>query len=137
MKPLYLDFSDPAGAEMTAAGESIRARQGDDAAEAFGARLGDALSSATVRLAAEVAENENGKPFDPIDEAASVHFSRPTYRLRIETAKRRAKRYSTGLWYAYYTLKDVAGTGKPDTLYVYALRHSASLPIGEGGDAGE
>ena len=133
IKPLYLDFSAPALAELSGAVEFARALRGENEdAEHFAARVAEVFRDAATRLAEEVAENETGKPFDPVDEAASVHFSRPTYRLRIETAKRRAKRSTAGFWYAYYTLKDVAETGKPDTLYVYAIRHSGALPIGQG-----
>lgn len=135
--PLYFDFSDPAEAEMTAAGKGIRARLGDEAAETFGVNLAAAFTKETARLAEEIAENVTGKPFDPVDPDASAHFSQSVYRLRIETARRRARRNSAGLWYAYYVLLNVAGQGKPDTMKLLALRHSAARPIGAEGEESE
>jgi len=130
-EPLKLDLSKPALAELSAAVEFVRVSGGD--AERFAARVTEAFRSEAARLAGEVEGNENGKPFDQPDGAASIRYAKPVYRLRVETAARRARRSNTGLWYAYYALLDVSGRGKPDTMQVITIRHSARRPIGEDG----
>ena len=84
------------------------------------------LAKERERLAGEIASNVTGKPFDPVDPDASEYWSRPVYRLRIETVARRRRNSSAGLWYVYYALLDVQKTGVPDTMMVLSMRHSAS-----------
>ncbi len=134
---LFFDFSRPAQAELSAAGEYVRHDRGDGAAEMFGERVAEVLAKATARVAEEIVDNETGKPFDKIDEAASVHWAQPVYRLSIETATKRRRGSSAGLWYVYYALQDVNGIGKPHTLYILAFRHSAARPTGTDGGTGE
>lgn len=131
---LYLDLSRPALAEVSAAVEYVRASGGD--AERFAVRVSESLQEAAASLAEEVANNENGKPFDQPDAVASVHYSQPVYRLRVETSVRRKRGSSAGLWFAYYSLRDKSASGKPDTMHVHAFRHSAAQPFDESG-AGE
>ncbi|MBC8140182.1 MAG: hypothetical protein H7Y38_01935 [Armatimonadetes bacterium] len=135
--PLFLDFLQPAEAELSAAGEYVRYDKGDDAAEMFGERVEQALAEAATQIAKEIADNETGKPFDAPDEAASIKWAQPMYRLRVETATKRKRGSSAGLWYAYYSLRDNSDTGKPDTLRIHAFRHSAARPIGTDGGASE
>ena len=131
---LYLDFTEPALIELSAAGESVRSYQGDEAAERFSRIVSEEIADLLERLAEEIAESVTGKPFDPLNAAASVYWSQPVYRLVIETSARRARRSGAGRWHAYYALQDVAGQGKPDTVKMLAIRHSASLPIGQNDD---
>jgi len=135
MNTLYLDFSEPAGAEVSAAIEYIRASGGD--AERFTERVAQVLEDAAARLTEEVAANENGKPWQRAHEGASIHYSQPVYRLDIETATKRRRGNAAGLWFAYYSLRDSGDMGKPDTMYVHAFRHSAGRPIGDDGDTSE
>ncbi len=138
--------SDPAGsaslryeltavalAEMSATGEDVRVNQGDEVAEQFSVLVSEAIVREAERLAAEITANRNGKPFQPMDEAASVYWSQPVYRPRIETAQKRKRNTATGLWYLYYALQNSGDTEKPDTMQILALRHSASRPIGSDG----
>ncbi len=135
MTPLYLDLSKPALAEVSAAMEYVRATGGD--AEAFAARVAQLFREAAASLAEEVADNDTGKPFDQPDAAASIRYSQPVYRLRIETATKRKRGSSAGLWFAYYALRAKSATDKPDTLYIHAFRHSAGRPFNADGDTGQ
>jgi len=128
--PLRYELTAVALAEMSAAGESVRAYSGDEVAELFSVRVSEAIVQEAERLGGEIAANITGKPFQTMDEEASVHWSQPVYRLRIETVRGRKRNTATGLWYLYYGLQDTKNTGKPDTMQVLALRHSASRPIG-------
>ncbi len=94
--PLYLDLSKPALAEVSAAVEYVRASSDD--AERFVARVAEAFTEAAAWLARKVADNESGKPFGQPDEAASIRYSQPVYRLRVETAARRGRSSPAGLW---------------------------------------
>ena len=82
-------------------------------------------------------DSGDGKPWQRTHEGASIRYSQPVYRLDVETATKRKRSNSTGLWFAYYSLLDRTGIGKPDTMYIYAFRHSASRPIGDDGDIGD
>jgi len=128
--PLFLDTTPDAQAEVSAAIEYARITGGgDEAAVRFAQKVADAFLRATLQLADEIADNETGKPFDTPDEAASIRWGQPVYRLRVETAMKRRRGSSAGLWYAYYSLRDTMGTGKPDTLRIHAFRHSTARPI--------
>jgi hypothetical protein len=72
---------------------------------------------------------EVGQPFDAPNAEASAYWSQPMYRLKVETAKKRARGSSRGLWYVFYALRDNDGDGRVDTLRVYAIRHSAARPL--------
>jgi hypothetical protein len=124
-----LDFTRPAQAELSAAGEYVRSRHGDDAAEQFGRRVEEIIAQTAERLAKEIASDEFSKPFQSPDESASVRWAQPVYRLSVETSPRRRRGSSAGLWYLYYALHDKANTGKPDTMLMYAFRHSAASPM--------
>lgn len=136
MMALYLDLIDIAGAEISAALEYTRNAFGDNAAETFAERVAQAFAQEVERLAEEITANTTGKAWQPIDEAASVKWSQPVYKLRVETGARRRRGSSTGLWYAYYTLVDASDAGAPDTMQVLAFRHSAARPIGTDSDTG-
>ena len=137
MKPLFLDFTDPAEAEMSEAIEFVRFSGGNGVAERFAERVAEVFAKEVERLAEEITANQTGKPFDLPDEAASIRYAKPVYRLRIETATNRRRGSSTGLWYAYFALLDAQHTGKPDTMQIVTFRHSAGRPIGTDGDVGE
>ena len=132
---LRLDFARAAQAEVSAAIEYARSNGSD--AERFADRVAQVLTEATARLAEEAAANENGKPWQRAHEGASIHYSQPVYRLDVETATKRRRGNAAGLWFAYYSLRDSGDTGKPNTMYIHAFRHSAGRPIGDDGDAGE
>ncbi|MBC8141621.1 MAG: hypothetical protein H7Y38_09305 [Armatimonadetes bacterium] len=134
-EPLNLDFARAAQAEVSAAIEYVRANGGD--AERFADRVSEVLKEATARLAEEVADSDDGKPWQRTHAGASITYSQPVYRLDVETATKRKRGNSAGLWFAYYSLRDIAGGGKPDTMYIHAFRHSAGRPIGDDGDTGE
>lgn len=144
--PLYLDFARAAQAELSGAIEYVRVSGGD--AERFADRIAQALQEAAARFAQEVAGSADGKPWQPVHEAASIRYAQPVYRLDVETATKRKRGNSAGLWFAYYSLIDRAAAGKPDTMYVHAFRHSAGRPItsfaadgdrsvGDDGDTGD
>ena len=99
MNPLQLDLSESALAELSAAGEYVRFSQGDAAAERFSERVSEAFGAATTRLAREISQNITGKPFDPVDPVASARWAQPVYRMRVETADKRARYSSARLWY--------------------------------------
>lgn len=103
-----MDLTEPAQAEITEAGENMRYYQSEEVAEEFGYRVAEAFRDEATRLAEEIEQNETSKLFDTPDEAASIVWAKPVYRLRIETAKRRGRGKSTGLWYAYYALRHSA-----------------------------
>ncbi|MBC8138656.1 MAG: hypothetical protein H8F28_22480 [Fibrella sp.] len=48
----------------------------------------------------------------------------------METAKKRARGSSRGLWCVFYALRDDDGDCQVDTLRVCAIRHSAARPLG-------
>lgn len=70
-----------------------------------------------------------------VDEAASLHFSRPVYRERFETTAQRSRRSASGVWFLYYLLIDGDGDGQPETLRVVAVRHAAARPFSVEDDA--
>ncbi len=132
--PLFIDFARSTQAELSAAGEYVRSKNGDDAAELFGERVAQAFQGAASSLAQEIAASDHGKPFGTPDPVASVRWAQPVYRLRVETAAKRRRGSSAGLWYAYYALHDKGGAGKPDTLHVFSFVHSATEPMGTDAD---
>lgn len=69
---LFLDFTPNAQGELSAALESTRAYQGDEAAETFAKKVSDLFAGELEKLAEEVNANPNGKPFDNPDGAASI-----------------------------------------------------------------
>lgn len=98
-----------------------------DLSEHFEACLDAALEKACVRVAGEITESR--QPFDAPNAEASAYWAQPMYRLKVETAKKRARGSSRGLWYVFYALRDDDGDGQVDTLRVYAIRHSAARPL--------
>ena len=125
--PLYLDLSGDGEAELDAAMTYLTDTQGIDYAVRFTGEVGLVTRETCERVAAEIAEY--GKVFDRTDEGASLRFAAPVYRVDVLVGKSRARRSSAGLWYVFYTLVDRAGIGRPDTMYVVAVRHSASRPF--------
>ncbi len=84
MTNLFLDFSKPAGAEVSEAIEHVHANGGD--AERFADRVAEVFAEATARIAQEVADSTDGKPWQRTHEGASVRYAQPVYRLDVETA---------------------------------------------------
>ena len=102
----------------------LTATQGMDYAVRFTGEVGLVTRKTCERVAAEIAES--GRVFDRTDEGASLRFAAPVYRVDVLVGKSRARRSSAGLWYVFYTLVDRAGIGRPDTMFVVAVRHSAA-----------
>ncbi|MBC7806921.1 MAG: hypothetical protein H7145_12310 [Akkermansiaceae bacterium] len=98
-----------------------------DAAERFKQRLDEPVNAARVRIAHEILEE--GKPLDSPDEAASYALTQTVYRLGVETARKRARRSSAGLWFVFYALRDTNGDGVIDTFRVLRLIHSVARPV--------
>ncbi|MCX6365546.1 MAG: hypothetical protein NTX57_02415 [Armatimonadetes bacterium] len=65
------------------------------------------------------------------NEAASLHYSRPTFSHRFQTGKTKTKRSSSGVWYIYFGLEDTDKDGRPDTLSVVTISHAARPPLWE------
>lgn len=131
--PLFLDLEPRAESELDVAMTYLSQSIGTDYAERFTAEAGRVLKEACHDIAEEIVSH--GKPSSPMHEAASVRFSRPIYRLDVAVTKARARRSSAGLWYVFYALEDRANIGRPDTLAVVAVRHSAARPFGVEEDA--
>lgn len=129
--PLSLSYTQKALASVTHALLYLDGF-GDDIAERFNTRLEEAIDSARERIAREIAEE--GEPFDGLDEIASLQWSQPVYRLKVQTGKSRARRSSAGLWYVFYSLHDTNGDGVADLIRIHQVRHSAARPLSVEGD---
>ena len=122
--PLFLDMTADGTADFDAAVQFLSQTNGTEYAERFTIALGVIIEKTCQRVADEIAEN--GRPFDQTHEAASLRFAAPVYRLSVLVSKARGRRSSVGLWYVFYRLRDVAGIGHADTLFVVAVRHSVA-----------
>lgn len=127
--PYLLEFTDAAEQELTRASEFVRGYLGDEAALDFANKVVAMLQIECEHLARDRAENGTDKPLANPDPIASIRWSQPVYRLKIETARKRRRGSSAGLWYAYYGL---VRKESRIVLQVYALRHSAAAPLTPG-----
>ena len=100
---------------------------GTDAAIRFNTAFDEALDEECRIVAEQV--TDTGKPWKRIHEPASVYRARPLFRLSVQTAKKRARRSSIGLWYAYYSIDDANRDGKPNRITVKEVHHSGSEPF--------
>ncbi len=100
---------------------------GDEAAHRFSDALDQALAQECMAVAEQI--TQTGVPSKRIHEQVSVYRSRPTFRLDVQTTKKRARRSGAGLWYVYYSIVDADADGVPDTLLVYAVEHSTAQPF--------
>lgn len=125
--PLAVDLSEAGGADISNAVAFLSNSVSEDYAEQFTKTVAATLGVLCRRVADEIADG--GRPYDPIHEAASLRYSRPVYREKVETSRSRARRSSSGLWYIFYTLEDRTSLGYADTLVVIAVRHSAAAPF--------
>jgi hypothetical protein len=93
VKPLALAFATPAENDIGDALTFLTRTGGEASARRFNDRLDSLLAALCVRIAAEIASD--GKPFDGPYELASLRYSTPVYRERLETQARRARRSSS------------------------------------------
>ncbi|MBC8142228.1 MAG: hypothetical protein H7Y38_12390 [Armatimonadetes bacterium] len=100
---------------------------GEESAARFNDRFDEELDALCQTVAEEIAET--GRYHKRIDVPASAYHSRPTYRLDVQTVKKRARRSGSGLWYVYYTIDDADKDGKPDTITVISIYGSRSQPL--------
>ena len=99
MVPLFLDFAEDGLTELDAAIAYLSANFGTDYAERFTTVMGRVLADACHNVAEEI--TDTGKPFNAPNEAASLRFSCPVYRERVEVSKNGAVRdcgTSTTVW---------------------------------------
>nr|WP_309694531.1 hypothetical protein [Armatimonas sp.] len=91
----------------------------DDAAD----RFNDAYDQCLDDLCRKIPEDiERGFP-PTTNEDASLALSRPTYRVKFETTKKRSRLSSMGVWYVFFWLIDGDGDRVPETLHVVGVRH--------------
>ena len=93
-----------------------------DAAVRFGMAYRECLDALCRKIPDDIA---NGFPPTP-NEDASLAMSRPTYRAKFETSKRRSRLSSVGVWYIVFLLLDGDGDHVPETLRVVAVRHGSA-----------
>ena len=94
----------------------------DDAA----LRFDDAYLACLNDLCRSIPEDiERGFPPTP-NEDASLALSRPTYRAKFETTKKRSRLSSVGVWYVFFWLIDGDGDRVPETLHVVGVRHGSA-----------
>lgn len=100
---------------------------GIESMERFSERLDEELDILCQSIAEEIAET--GRYHKRVDMPASAYHARPTYRLDVQTSRKRARRSGSGLWYVYYTIADANNDGKPDRIVVLSVEHSSSQPF--------
>lgn len=105
----------------------LRFPGGEELAARFSEVLDAAITEEGSAVAAQIVAN--GRPDKRIDVAASAYNSRPTFRLDVQTARRRARCSGSGLWFVFYTLDNPDGDNKPGTLTVHAVHHSRAEPF--------
>ena len=118
ISPLSWEESNEAEAIVT----GILNRLAPDAAQRFGLAYKICIDGLCQAIPKEI---ERRFPPTP-DENASLALSRPTYRARFETTKKRARRSSTGVWYLFFWLIDGDGDHVPETLRVVTVRHGSA-----------
>jgi hypothetical protein len=100
-------------------------------------RFGIAYKSCLDDLCRSIPEDiERGFPPTP-NEDASLALSRPTYRAKFETTKKRSRLSSEGVWYVFFWLIDGDGDRVPETLHVVGVRHGSAPPMWKPEDLGE
>lgn len=99
---------------------------GIEAMERFNDQFEESMNQLCHAVAEEVAES--GRYNKRVDIPASAYHARPTYRLDLQTTKKRTRRSGTGLWYVYYTIVDTDNDGKPDRINVVSVEHSSAQP---------
>ena len=100
---------------------------GTEAMERFSERFDEVMDFLCQSVAQEIADT--GRYYRRVDIPASAYHARPTYRLDLQTTKRRVRRSNSGLWHIYYTIADVDKDGAPETVIVISVEHSSAQPF--------
>lgn len=103
----------------------IMDRLQEDAAWRFGIAYRGCLDDLCHKIPEDI---EKGFPPTP-NEDASLALSRPTYRVKFETTKKRSRLSSVGVWYVFFWLIDGDGDHVPETLHVVGVRHGSAPPM--------
>jgi hypothetical protein len=105
----------------------------DDAAD----RFNDAYDQCLDNLCRKIPEDiELGFPPTP-NEDASLALSRPTYRAKFVTTKKRSRLSSVGVWYIFFWLFDGDGDRIPETLRVVTVRYGSAPALWREDSEGE
>jgi hypothetical protein len=102
--------------------KSILEKLSDDVADRFNDAYDQCLDDLCRKIPDDI---ERGFPPNP-NEDASLALSRPTYRAKFETTKRRSRLSSIGVWYVFFWLIDGDGDRTPETLQVVTVRHGSA-----------
>lgn len=126
--PLSWEESDKA--EVIVSG--IMDKLHEDAAWRFGIAYKGCLDDLCRSIPEDI---ERGFPPTP-NEDASLALSRPTYRAKFETTKKRSRFSSVGVWYMFFWLIDGDGDRVPETLMVVTVRHGSAPSMWKEDDDG-
>lgn len=105
--------------------KGILEKLSDDAADRFNDAYDECLDGLCRKIPEDI---ERGFPPSP-NEDASLALSRPTYRAKFETVKKRSRLSSVGVWYVFFWLIDGDGDRIPETLIVVNVRHGSAPPM--------
>ncbi|MBC7808662.1 MAG: hypothetical protein H7145_21215 [Akkermansiaceae bacterium] len=100
---------------------------GTEAMERFSERSDEVIKVLCQSVAREIADT--GRYHKRVDIPASAYYTRPIYRLDLQTTKKRTRRSGSGLSHIYQAAADVNNDGTPETIVIVPVEHSGSQPF--------